>query len=79
MIRPRFFCSRLATLNFDLPALRQQFPFFSAHPDWIYLDNAATLHKPQAVFDAMNTVLQPAQQQCAPLRPWLKPTSHSCV
>ncbi|RVT49036.1 cysteine desulfurase [Rheinheimera sediminis] len=41
-------------MNFDLSALRQEFPFFSAHPEWIYLDNAATLHKPQAVFDAMN-------------------------
>lgn len=38
---------------FDLPALRQQFPFFNAHPDWVYLDNAATLHKPQAVLAAM--------------------------
>jgi len=28
---------------------RAQFPFFAAHPDWIYLDNAATTHKPQPV------------------------------
>ena len=28
---------------------RAQFPFFTAHPDWVYLDNAATAHKPQAV------------------------------
>ncbi len=28
---------------------RAQFPFFAAHPDWVYLDNAATTHKPQAV------------------------------
>lgn len=41
-------------MNFDLSALRQQFPFFTAHPDWIYLDNAATLHKPQVVLDAMD-------------------------
>lgn len=28
---------------------RAQFPFFAAHPDWVYLDNAATTHKPQSV------------------------------
>lgn len=28
---------------------RAAFPFFAAHPDWIYLDNAATTHKPQPV------------------------------
>lgn len=41
-------------MNFDLSALRQEFPFFSAHPEWIYLDNAATLHKPQCVLEAMS-------------------------
>ncbi len=28
---------------------RTHFPFFTAHPDWVYLDNAATTHKPQPV------------------------------
>ncbi len=28
---------------------RAHFPFFAAHPDWVYLDNAATTHKPKAV------------------------------
>lgn len=30
---------------------RRQFPFFSTHPDWIYLDNAATAHKPSCVIE----------------------------
>ncbi|MFN6263733.1 MAG: aminotransferase class V-fold PLP-dependent enzyme, partial [Chromatiaceae bacterium] len=30
---------------------RGQFPFFTAHPDWVYLDNAATAHKPQTVIE----------------------------
>ena len=33
-------------------AFRRHFPFFSQQPDWIYLDSAATMHKPQAVIDA---------------------------
>lgn len=28
---------------------RAEFPFFAAHPDWVYLDNAATTHKPNVV------------------------------
>lgn len=31
---------------------RQHFPFFQSQPDWIYLDNAATTHKPQQVIAA---------------------------
>lgn len=34
---------------FTAADFRAQFPFFAAHPDWVYLDNAATAHKPQAV------------------------------
>lgn len=34
--------------------IRKQFPFFSAHPDIVYLDNAATTHKPQTVIDTIN-------------------------
>jgi cysteine desulfurase / selenocysteine lyase len=33
--------------------LRKDFPFFTAHPQVIYLDNAATTHKPQEVIDAV--------------------------
>jgi cysteine desulfurase / selenocysteine lyase len=33
--------------------IKSDFPIFSAHPDYIYLDNAATTHKPRAVLDAM--------------------------
>lgn len=38
---------------FNAAAFRQHFPFFSAQPDWIYLDNAATTHKPAAVLEAV--------------------------
>ena len=38
---------------FDAAAFRQQFPFFREQPEWIYLDNAATTHKPQVVIDAL--------------------------
>jgi cysteine desulfurase/selenocysteine lyase len=33
--------------------MRHEFPIFSAHPDLIYLDSAATAHKPQCVIDAL--------------------------
>lgn len=32
---------------------RQEFPFFNNHPECIYLDSAATTHKPQCVIDAI--------------------------
>jgi cysteine desulfurase / selenocysteine lyase len=32
---------------------RESFPIFRHHPDWIYLDSAATMHKPQCVIDAL--------------------------
>ncbi|MCB5225922.1 cysteine desulfurase [Alishewanella sp. 16-MA] len=38
---------------FDAAAFRQQFPFFREQPTWIYLDNAATTHKPQVVIDSL--------------------------
>ncbi|PRD39434.1 UNVERIFIED_CONTAM: csd [Trichonephila clavipes] len=37
---------------FDPVAFRQQFPFFQQQPDWVYLDNAATTHKPRVVLEA---------------------------
>ena len=37
---------------FDALELKKQFPIFSNHPDLIYLDNAATMQKPQCVLDA---------------------------
>jgi len=39
-------------LTFDIAAFRAEFAFFDQHPDLVYLDNAATMHKPAAVIDA---------------------------
>lgn len=39
--------------GFDVQQFRQQFAFFKQQPGWVYLDNAATMHKPQAVLDAI--------------------------
>lgn len=33
--------------------MREQFPFFKANPDLVYLDSAATAQKPQVVLDAL--------------------------
>lgn len=33
--------------------LREEFPMLCSHPDWIYLDNAATTQKPAAVIQRM--------------------------
>ncbi len=33
--------------------MRDEFPIFQKHPDWIYLDSAATAHKPQCVINAL--------------------------
>lgn len=33
--------------------MRREFPIFDAHPDLIYLDTAATAHKPKCVIDAL--------------------------
>lgn len=38
-----------------LASLKKEFPFFAHHPELIYLDSAATTHKPQAVIDAIST------------------------
>lgn len=37
---------------FNPQALRQEFPVFSHYPNLVYLDNASTTQKPQAVLDA---------------------------
>ena len=34
--------------------MRDQFPIFSAHPELIYLDSAATAHKPKKVIDSLS-------------------------
>jgi cysteine desulfurase / selenocysteine lyase len=39
--------------GFNVQQFRQQFRFFQHNPDWVYLDNAATMHKPDAVIAAM--------------------------
>lgn len=33
--------------------IKDEFPFFTSHPDMIYLDNSATTQKPQAVIDTL--------------------------
>ena len=43
---------------FDVMSFRQHFAFFSQHPNWAYLDNAATMHKPSAVIEAINHFYQ---------------------
>lgn len=37
--------------------IKQQFPFFQAHPEVVYLDTAATAQKPACVVDAMSDYL----------------------
>lgn len=43
---------------FDVAAFRAEFAFFAENPQWVYLDNAATTHKPQAVISAMSEFYQ---------------------
>lgn len=44
--------------GFDVQHFRQHFAFFQQQPNWVYLDNAATMHKPQAVIDAVSQFYQ---------------------
>lgn len=39
----------------DAASYKKDFPFFTYNPDLVYLDNAATTHKPGAVIDALST------------------------
>ena len=43
---------------FDVQQFRQQFAFFQHQPGWVYLDNAATMHKPAAVTAALSRFYQ---------------------
>lgn len=43
---------------FDVQQFRQQFAFFQHNPNWVYLDNAATMHKPNAVVQAITEFYQ---------------------
>ena len=38
---------------FDVAAFRAEFAFFRHNPEWVYLDNAASTHKPAAVLASM--------------------------
>ena len=38
--------------KFNVSQFRQQFAFFAHNPSWVYLDSAATMHKPHAVVEA---------------------------
>ncbi len=42
----------------DLKKIRAEFPIFSHHPKLVYLDNAATTHKPQSVITAISDFYQ---------------------
>jgi cysteine desulfurase/selenocysteine lyase len=42
-------------MTFDLTHCKKDFPLFEKHPSLVYLDSAATTHKPQAVIDAITT------------------------
>ncbi|MBV2128419.1 aminotransferase class V-fold PLP-dependent enzyme [Arsukibacterium indicum] len=44
--------------TFDPVNFRGQFEFFLQNPGWVYLDNAATMHKPRAVVSAVNDFYQ---------------------
>jgi len=37
----------------DIQKIKADFPIFAHHPELVYLDNAATSHKPQAVLDTL--------------------------
>lgn len=45
-------------LLFTPDAFRAQFSFLRHHPDWVYLDNAATMHKPDIVLQATELFYQ---------------------
>ena len=47
-----------AMTRFDVNQFRQQFAFFQHNPGWVYLDNAATMHKPDAVVAATEQFYQ---------------------
>jgi SufS family cysteine desulfurase len=58
-IAPLFLANALAAcMEFDVQLFRQQFQFFQQNPQWVYLDNAATMHKPDAVIAAVNQFYQ---------------------
>lgn len=42
----------------DLKNIRAEFPIFFHHPNLVYLDNAATTHKPQSVIDSISNFYQ---------------------
>lgn len=44
--------------TFDPVNFRGQFAFFQHNPGWVYLDNAATMHKPEAVVNALTAFYQ---------------------
>jgi len=45
--------SAIANSDKTLSSLRSSFPIFAHHPELVYLDNAATTHKPQVVIDRL--------------------------
>ena len=54
--RKRIFGNDIFTKMIELKNIRAHFPIFDHHPQLVYLDNAATTHKPQSVIDAICSV-----------------------
>ena len=50
----------------SIEAIRADFPFFSANPDWAYLDNSATSQTPRCVAERLNRFL--LYEKASPLR-----------
>tara|TARA_R110002126_G_scaffold150368_4_gene296593 strand:+ start:11218 stop:12435 length:1218 start_codon:yes stop_codon:yes gene_type:complete len=44
--------------HFDPVNFRDQFEYFQQNPSWVYLDNAATMHKPKRVIEAVSNFYQ---------------------
>lgn len=72
--------------DFNAAAFRQHFPFFSAQPDWVYLDNAATTHKPLVVLETLdrfyrqqNSNVHRGAHQLSQLATILYEEARSCV
>ena len=51
-------------MAFDYQSFKNEFPYFKSPNAVVYLDNAATALKPQALIDATSTFLSNRQAPC---------------